>query len=722
MTPPIIKRYLIALDQHKLIGLATFALITGISGVVAIQPPPPPSFLAKGLLAYNAPPRVFSDTGQQILEQGRQLTPELLLAENVVDAAAERVQNEPKDIKDNVEIRLPKEGDAPVIEIIYLADDPKIAEITTEVLMQKMVEQSRLVNTERLRAIIDSIEKRLPEAEAELRAAEQQLERYVRVEGPAILAAQDGTLLGGITGSQQQQRQIELTLEGVESQIASLQRQLGLTPDQAYTSSALSADPIIANLRSQILQADTQIELLRNQGYRETHPNVATVLDQKQTYEKLLRERAAEVIGGSGVGQSLSPSRIRVDSSLDPARQQLANRLVELETQRETLVRQLAATQENEQELRQEYQQLPNKQLEQARLQQQVQLKKAFYDQLQTALADANAAETETVTSLSIAQAPQVRTRGEEAGNPVITLGIGAAVGLIAAGGLIFLLSTLDNTFYTPEDIRRALVEREVPLLGELPLVRIIDSERGGETAILIKPDSPYLESYERFRSGLRVENQSMKVVMIVSTVEGEGKTVSAYNLAIASAQAGRRTLLVEADLRSPSNAESLKVTSDPEASVEPLRYYSSKSGCIRLAPDIENLYVVPSPGPQRRAAAVVESSELRQLLEDARGRFDFVVIDTPALSRCNDALLLEPLTDGIVMVTRPGYTQGSILTEAVDELTEAELPLLGAIINGIEQPLPSISSKELGRESEEETEALAEDLDDSIPTGATRF
>lgn len=723
MTPPIIKRYLIALDQHKLIGLATFALITGISGVVAIQPPPPPSYLAKGLLAYNTPPRVFSDTGQQILEQGRRLTPELLLAENVVEAAAERVQTEPKDIKDSIEIRLPKEGDAPVIEIVYLADNPKIAEITTEVLMQKMVEQSRLVNTERLRAIIESIEKRLPEAEAELRAAEQQLERYVRVEGPAILAAQDGTLLGGITGSQQQQRQIDLTLEGVESQIASLQRQLGLTPDQAYTSSALSADPIIANLRSQILQADTQLELLRNQGYRDTHPNVATVLDQKQTYEKLLQERAAEVIGGSGVGEPLSPTRIRADSSLDPARQQLANRLVELQTQRETLVRQLAATQENEQELRQEYQQLPNKQLEQARLEQQVQLKKAFYDQLQTALADASAAETETVTSLSIAQAPQVRVEGEEGGNPVITLGIGAVVGLIAAGGLIFLLSTLDNTFYTPEDIRRVLVEREVPLLGELPLVRIIDSERGGETAILIKPDSPYLEPYERFRSSLRVENQSMKVVMIVSTVEGEGKTVSAYNLAIASAQAGRRTLLVEADLRSPSNAASLKVMSDPEASVEPLRYYSSKSGCIRLAPDIENLYIVPSPGPQRRAAAVVESSELRQLLEDARGRFDFVVIDTPALSRCNDALLLEPLTDGILMVTRPGYTQGSILTEAIDELTEAELPLLGAIINGIEQPLPPIGSRELEMESEEETEALErEDLDDSIPTGATRF
>jgi Mrp family chromosome partitioning ATPase len=76
-------------------------------------------------------------------------------------------------------------------------------------------------------------------------------------------------------------------------------------------------------------------------------------------------------------------------------------------------------------------------------------------------------------------------------------------------------------------------------------------------------------------------------------------------------------------------------------------------------------------------------------------------------------------------MVTRPGYTQGSILTEAIDELTEAELPLLGAIVNGVDKPLTASGSRGSGMGSEDETEALEPedfDEDDSIPTGAMRF
>lgn len=720
MAPPIVKRFFIALDQHKLIGLATFALITGISGVVAIQPAPEPTYSAEGVLTYTSPPKVFSETGGQIQEQGRQLTKEMLLADNVVEAVAASMKVKPGDIRGKVQLDLPKDRDAaPIIKVNYAGEvgegEDKV-EAIVGVLMQKMVEQSRLINSERLRAIIQSIEKRLPEAKEELRQAEQQLERYVRIEGPALYAAQDGSLVGGITGSQAQQRQLQLQLESVETQIASLSSRLGLTPDQAYTSSALSADPIIANLRSQILAADTQIALLRSQGYRDEHPNVTTLLKQKQTQEEMLGKRAAEVMGGPGVGQALTPSRISADSSLDPARQQLANQLVTLETTRDTLRQQLVTTQRTEQELRRQYQTLPNKQLEQGRLTQQLQLKQNYYNTLQASLADAKSAETESVSSLALAQAPQVAEQGGEVANPAITLGAGAFIGLLVAGGLILLLATLDNTFYTPEEVRGALAQNEVPLLGELPTIRIFAQDRG-EMAILVKPDSPYLEYYERFRSNLRrvdVEDKPVKVVLLTSTVEREGKSVSAYNLAIASAQAGKRTLLVEADLRSPSHAKSLNVISDPHASIEPLRYYSTNSGCVRLAPDIENLYILPSPGPLKQAAAIVESSELRQLLEDARNRFDFVVIDTPALSRCNDALLLEPLTDGLVLVTRPGYTQGNILSEALQELNEAELELLGAVINGVDKPVPSEPFRDIESEDEEmdatETATLAED------------
>jgi len=726
MTSPFIKRYLIALDQHKLIGIASFSLVVGISGVVAFQPPLPPSYIAQGSLAYNTPPKLLSETGGEIYEQGRKLKKELLLADNVAQAAAARAKTKPQDILRNVEIDFPKKDKAQVIKVKYSdQNDPNVAGSTLAILMEQMVEQSRLINTTRLREIIKSIEGKLPETKKELIAAEQKLEQYIRTEGPALLAAEDGSLVGGITGSQQQQRQIKLELEGIDAQIASLESRLGLNSDQAYASSALSADPIINNLRSQILGAETQIELLRSQGYRDTHPEVKNLLKSQQAFEAMLRSRAFEVIGGNGLGEPLAASQIRQDSNLDPARQELANQLVQLQTQRDTLERQLETTKNTEQELRQEYQQLPNKQLEQARLQHQVELKLQFYNRLQAALADAKAAETETVSSLSLLQPPQIEEVAEPAGNPLVALAGGAGIGLLISGGLILLLATLDNTFYTPEDIKLALAQRDVLVLGELPLIKVLDP-LWEETAILGKPDSPYVEFYERFRSNLLLgENKSLKVVLLTSTIEEEGKTVSAYNLAIASANAGKRTLLIEADVRSPSQANFLKLTPEPDANLEPLRYYSSLSNCMELAPDIENLYILPSPGPQRKAAAILESSELKRLFEDASGRFDLVVVDSPALSLCNDALLLEPLADGIIVVTRPGYTQESILSKAVEELLEAELPLLGAIINGVDHPasLPLVEEITPEYEEEEEESLETEELEeDSVTTGAMRY
>jgi Mrp family chromosome partitioning ATPase len=137
------------------------------------------------------------------------------------------------------------------------------------------------------------------------------------------------------------------------------------------------------------------------------------------------------------------------------------------------------------------------------------------------------------------------------------------------------------------------------------------------------------------------------------------------------------------------------------------LRYYGNLSACICLSP-IENLYLVPSTGPQPHAAAILESSEMRRLLEDGRGRFDLVIVDTPCLSRYNDALLLEPYTDGILLVTRPGYTEGGMLNEVAQEFVESEeIQLIGAVINGAEM---LIQAPELTEEDEIETAAEMEE------------
>ncbi|MEQ9354592.1 GumC family protein [Coleofasciculus chthonoplastes] len=738
MTIPLIKRYLIALDRYKFIGIGVFALITGGAGVVAIMPSPPSAISYEGWAALSVTtPQIFSQTGEQIKQVGTQgLTEQNLLQENVIKATAIAVGGNPKEIQENTKVELKGVGkESPVpshVLVFYNDDDPEQAAKTVEVLMQKMIEQSRLINSGRLQAIIDSIETRSAEAENELKQAQEELETFNRIEGAALALAEDNSLLAQINANQQQQRQVQQTLEGIESQMASLQKRLGLTADQAYTNSALSADPTIAGLRGQLQQIETQIKLLKSQGYRDQHPNLEELQRQQRTYEAMLGKRAAEVIEGNGLGEALTPSRIRIGSSLDPTRQQLANQLVSLSTQRDTLQDQLETTKRIGQELLQDYQQIPTRQLEQVRLAQQFQLKQNFYNTLQSKLIDAKAAEAETVSYLSLDQGPGVQQKGgKESTNPIVILAGGTFVGLIAAAGVILILAILDSKLYAAKEIQQLLAQHDVPVLAELPVVMSIDPDLG-QTGILLKSSSPYLEVYERFRSKLcSGEHKSLKVVLIASTVKGEGKSTTAYNLAIASAHAGKRTLLIEADLRSPSQAHFHHVTPEPEAKTQPLPYYGSKSACIQLAPNIQNLYIVPSPGPQKQAAAILESREFQQLIRDARNRFDFVVIDSPALSLSNDTLLLEPLADGMVLVTRPGYSEKSILNLAAQELTETEpSPLLGAIINGADTSIPVNATEveediELEYEEEEEDvfedEELEEEQEEPIPTGATR-
>lgn len=689
MAPPIVKRYLIAFDKYKWIGLASFGLVVAGSTVVAMQPEPSPNYLANAALTYNRPPVSFSVTGNEINQRGQELSEEVLLSDQVIESVAAKVNVKPKKIGENIAIKLPeksKTGEilSTLIELKYKDSDRQRARETVQELMDAMIQLSGEINTRRLKSIISKVNERIPAAKRELQIAERKLELYDRRERPAILAAENGSLLNAITGSQIQQRQIQLTLAGIDAQIRSLQEKLGLNVNQAYVSSALSADPIIANLRTQIYQTESQIEVLRK-DLRPEHPNMIQLRRQKEAFEELLRQRGGEVVGGQGGTAPLPDTAVAVRSrsNLDPARQQLANQMVALQTQKETLQQQLLDIVQNEARLRQEYSLVPNKQLERSRLEQEVALKKAVYDQMQVKLTDARTAEAETVSSLGVARPPVVIADVKPAKNVPITLGVGSLLGLLVGGGVIFLLGALEGTFKTKEDIRDSLKQREVTLLGELPLMPVDDLPPEA-VPVLLSIDSPYLEFYEKFRSNLRrIGGRNLKVVLITSTSSGEGKTVSAYNLGVACARAGKRTLIVETDLRSPSRASSLRVAPDPDAIVDPLRYYASLSECIRLVPDVENLYIVPSAGPVRQSAAVLESSEMRRLMEDARERFDIVILDTNPLSLSNDALLIQPYSDGIVLVARPNYTQENMLGEAVDQLVESELGLLGAVING---------------------------------------
>jgi capsular exopolysaccharide synthesis family protein len=654
--------------------------------------PPRPTYTAAGALTFEAPTPAFTATGSQLQQQSRAIDKDTLLSERVLRGVMGKLKlttEEIVKIRDkNLTVTLPdpKKSPGQAILLQYTnSESPTQAVLVLETFMKEMIAYSRWLNTAQLRGRIDALSKRLAQTQKDLTAAEEKFYRYITKQGSDILAIQDGSLFSSITSSQQRQRELNLALQQLDGQINSLQKQLGLNPKQAYTSVALSADPIIAGLRSQIWQIELNLQRAQ-QDYRPEHPTVVRLLKQKQSNEILLQQRASELIGA----RELTPvtSEIRQGSNLDPSRQQLAYQLVYLQVQREGLAKQLKSVIQTDAKLRQQYEKFPTRQLQQARLVQGVEFQRVIYQNILTALVDAQAAEAETSSSLIVAQEPFYQPAPPFQAkklNPKLILAAGAGIGTLAGLGLILLLALLDDRLQTPEELRDALTEREVTFLGQLPWIATSLSAEH-PNPVLLDGDSIYLPFYERIRSNLRrLRPDSSRVILIASITNEEGKSVTAYNLAVASAYAGRRTLLVEADLRAASKAEWLEVTPDPAAVLEPLRYYAARSEAISLVPGVANLYVLPSPGPQRDAAAIIESSEFQMMLKDVRGRFDMVIVDVSSLSRCNDALLIEPMTDGIVLVVRPGITRSSLLREATNQFIEAEIPVLGAVINGVE-------------------------------------
>ena len=690
------------------------------------------------MLVDNALPVVFSATTNQVQLLGRsnisedKLLSDALLKEVSSQLRAQGINISERELVENTRIAIDVQGDESRPETVsrqatvrFVWPDKDEAAITMDLMVDAMIQLSQIRNSRRLQSISAELNKRIPEIESELREAEQLLETYDRQEGPAIQASIDGSLLGSITGSEQQFRANNIAIAGIEAQMQSIQAQLGLNPQEAYASSALSADPLIAQLRAQISQAETQQALLAEQGLKPDHPNQRALRENLAAFNQLVEQRAGEVLSGGGAARAiLSSNQVRQNSSLDPARAALANQLVSLDTQRDALLSQQAVIQQSARDLRQEYSQSPNKQLQRDRLAQQVGLRKALYDQLQARLVDAEVAEAETVSSLVVANPPFTVENETERPAPVLILLAGALTGLLVGGGVVYLLDMLDGTVRTSEELEDLLQAQEVPMLGIIPAMK---TRSARSVPVLVQSDSAYNASYERFLSRLRLvgtEESSIgpRMIVLTSTRSQEGKSVSAYNLAIASARAGRRTLLVEADLRSGSKAEILGLLADPQAVMEPLRYYSGQIGQnVQMVSQVENLYVCPSPGPQRQPAAIIESSEMQRFLKDARSRFDMVILDTPSLTRCDDALLLEEHTDGIVLVTRPGVTEKAVLDTALEELELSDdVRLLGAVINAA-----SISAQDASLESDmdnEPIELMREPEFSAAPSGRIDF
>lgn len=258
-----------------------------------------------------------------------------------------------------------------------------------------------------------------------------------------------------------------------------------------------------------------------------------------------------------------------------------------------------------------------------------------------------------------------------------LNLVVAGLIGLLLGIALAVTRDILDRTIRTADHIGEIT---EAPVLASIGYDNQI---RQSPLLTDLGAFSPRTEAFRLLRTNLQfidLDNASSHCVMVSSAVPGEGKTMTATNLAVAIAQTGRRTLLVDADLRRPRVAATLGL--DPAVGLTTALVGKTPIQDAIQVHDASGLHVLASGAKPPNPTEILGSKVTADLLARLRASYDFVIIDAPPLLPVADASVLARLADGTILVVRHASTTRDQVGEALARLDQVGGKTFGIVVN----------------------------------------
>jgi len=567
-----------------------------------------------------------------------------------------------------------------VLQISYRDVDSKRAAAVVNTLMTIYLEGNLLANRTAAGGARKFIEKQLPQAEASVRQADLVLRRFKEQNKVVALDEEAKSAVAITADLQRQVNSTQTQLADAQRQSAVLKNQLNKDLQQAVPASVISQSPGVQEVLKEVQQLESQLAIERSR-FREDSPTVVSLKNRKAYLDSLLQKRVRGVFGGQ---------RQNFQGSLQSSQfeQKLTENLVESEARRLGLSSQLAALFKVRDAHRQRIDTLPQLEQKQRELERQLQASQATYSLLLQKLQEARIAENQNVSNARIISSAWV-AEDPVAPRKQVYIITGILLGSILAVATVWILETQDKSIKTVDQAREVF---GFTLLGVIPTFKeaekISDRNRDLEQSppeIVVRdsPQSPFSEAYQMLQANLKFlsSDQELKVIVVTSCVPKEGKSTVSANLAVAMTQVGHRVLLVDADMRRPMHHRIWELPNQLGLSNLIVGQGEARTAIKEVMP---NLHVLTAGVTPPNPIALLDSQRMASLVEVFSANYDFVIIDTPALSVAADAPILGKIADGVLLVVRPGVVDTASATYAKEFLEKSGQKVLGQVINGV--------------------------------------
>lgn len=553
--------------------------------------------------------------------------------------------------------------DPDLIEIRVRHSDPELAALITNSLAEAMVrrfkrEAQREASQERL-----YIERSLKILEKQLRNLEAQIAKEKKRLGIVDISEETKRLLTSLQTYELEQHDAQAQRDAAEAEIERLRQQI--EREQPIVSvDVLKEDPVLKQTREQLAALELERAKLLAL-FTSEHPEVQQVEERIKTLRETLARQSRQLVKE----REITPN---------PAYQLLYQQLVTAEANRFAAEARLRALNRFLPELKKRLEALPENQRRLEALLRKSQATEQIYTNLLMRLEEARIRETSKTGDLVIADLATPPQRPVSP-RPLFSLAIALVLGFMLGVMAALVLEGLNETVTTDDEVQEQF---GVPVLANIPKTR---SDLTHEHVLDLMASRRFTaEAVRSLRANLKFlsREKSLKIMLITSTAPGEGKTFLATSLAIAWAQSGHTTVLVDFDFRLPQVHECMGLNNEKGLS-NFLVGTATLEEVLQQTP-LKYLQVITSGPIPPNPAELLDSEGISKLVESLRERFEIAIWDTPPILAVSDTALLVPHVDGVIAVAVPGQTLRPALRQLKKQIEMAQGRLIGIVFNKV--------------------------------------